>query len=381
MGNPESGGADYVLVGAGPGGGAGLGGRRRGALVITLSVHSLKKLVPLTISRGTKTHSTVFWLRWTEEGVEGWGEMGPLAIDARPQTEEVLQAAFAAAKGWLDGASAWDRLAIERRLLAEDAPSALVAGVNLALYDWLGKRLGQPVWRLLGLSAEPGPLTSVTIGIAAPAAAAERARQWLAVGDVRAFKIKLGAPAGAAADRAMFEAVQAVLPAGARVSVDANGGWDLATARAMAPWLAERGVDHLEQPLARGREAELGALHDGCPLPVIVDESCRTSDELARLAGVVDGVNIKLMKCGGLDGALRLVATARAHGLKILLGCYGHTALANTAAAQLGGLADYLDLDSHLNLADDPFRGAELHEGRLRLGAGPGFGVVSVFSP
>jgi len=189
-------------------------GRRRGASVITLSVHSLKKLVPLTISRGTKTHSTVFWLRWTEEGVEGWGEMGPLAIDARPQTEEVLQAAFAAAKGWLDGASAWDRLAIERRLLAEGAPSALVAGVNLALYDWLGKRLGQPVWRLLGLSAEPGPLTSVTIGIAAPAAAAERARQWLAAGDVRAFKIKLGAPAGAAADRAMFEAVQAVLPAG-----------------------------------------------------------------------------------------------------------------------------------------------------------------------
>lgn len=349
--------------------------------MLTLSVHSLKKLVPLTISRGTRTHSTVFWLRWTEEGVEGWGEMGPLAIDAYPQTEDVLQAAFAAAKPWLDGASAWDRLAIERRLAAEGAPSALVAGVNLALYDWLGKRLGQPVWRLLGLSAEPGPLTSVTIGIAAPAAAAERARQWLAVGDVRAFKIKLGSPAGAAADREMFAAVHAVLPAGARVSVDANGGWDLATARAMAAWLAERGVDHLEQPLARGREAELAALHEGCPLPLIVDESCRTSDELARLAGTVDGVNIKLMKCGGLDGALRLVATARAHGLKILLGCYGHTALANTAAAHLGGLADYLDLDSHLNLADDPFRGAELCEGRLRLGPGPGFGVVSIFPP
>jgi L-alanine-DL-glutamate epimerase-like enolase superfamily enzyme len=345
-------------------------------LMLQLTRHTLKKRVPLTISRGTITHSNVFWLQWEEEGVTGWGEMVPFSIDDRPQTVEVLEAAFATQRGWLEQTSAWERAAIERRLWEVGAPSALIAAVNLALYDWLGKRLGQPVWRLLGLRAETSPLTSVTIGIAPPEAAAHRVHQWREVGDVRAFKVKLGSPAGADADRAMFTAVKAVLPPGARVSVDANGGWSLETALAMAPWLAAQGVDHLEQPLARGREAELPALHAQGALPLMVDESCRTSTELARIVGSVDGINIKLMKCGGLDGALRLIATARAHGLKILVGCYGNTALANTAGAQLGGLVDYLDLDSHLNLEDDPFRGATLHEGRLQLSASPGLGVT-----
>jgi L-alanine-DL-glutamate epimerase-like enolase superfamily enzyme len=349
--------------------------------MLSLTRHTLKKRVPLTISRGTSTHSTVFWLKWTEEGMEGWGEMSPLAIEEHPQSAEVLEAAFAIHQGWLAGASAWDRAAVEQRLWQEGAPSALIAAVNLAHYDWLGKRTGLPIWRLLGLRPTGGPLTSVTIGIAPPEAAAHRVRQWLEVGDVRFFKVKLGAPAGMAADQAMFEAVRAVLPAGARVSVDANGGWSLATSIAMAAWLNERGVDHLEQPLKRGNEAELPALHDRSPLPLIVDESCRTSTELAGLIGAIDGINIKLMKCGGLDGALRLIATARAHGLKILIGCYGHSNLANTAAAHLGGLVDYLDLDSHLNLDDDPFRGAMLREGRLDLPASPGFGVTYEHTP
>jgi muconate cycloisomerase len=113
-------------------------------------------------------------------------------------------------------------------------------------------------------------------------------------------------------------------------------------------------------------------------IPLMVDESCRTAEELVRIAANVDGINIKLMKCGGLDGALRLVHTARAHGLKILVGCYGNSALANTAGAQLGGLVDYLDLDSHLNLEDDAFHGAELVAGRLRLSSRAGFGVSHV---
>ena len=336
---------------------------------------TFKKRVPLTISRGTSTHTTVLWLRWTEDGVEGWGEAVPFTIDEHPQTLDVLKAALEAQRGWLEQATAWERTEIDRRLRTAGAPSALIAAVNLALYDWLGKRLGQPVWRLLGLPATEGPLTSVTIGIATPEAAVERVRLWRESGDVRAFKVKLGSKAGAEADRAMFSAVLGAIPAGTRVSVDANGGWSLATAIEMAAWLAERGVDHLEQPLPRGQEADLGALRATMKIPLIVDESCRTAEELTRLAGSVDGINIKLMKCGGLDGALRLVHTARAHGLKILVGCYGNSALANTAAAQLGGMVDYLDLDSHLNLADDAFRGAELVAGRLRLPTEPGFGV------
>jgi len=336
---------------------------------------TFKKRVPLTISRGTSTHTTVLWLRWSEEGVEGWGEAVPFTIDEHPQTLDVLNAALATHKDWLEKTTAWERVAIDLRLRAEGAPSALIAAVNLALYDWLGKRLGQPVWRLLGLAATEGPLTSVTVGIAEPAAAVHRVKQWLDSGDVRAFKVKLGSKAGADADRAMFTAVQAAIPKGMRVSVDANGGWSLGTAIEMAAWLAERGVDHLEQPLPRGREGELAALRATMKIPLIVDESCRTAEELVRIAGSIDGINIKLMKCGGLDGALGLVHTARAYGLKILVGCYGNSALANTAGAQLGGLVDYLDLDSHLNLEDDAFRGAELHAGRLRLSSVAGLGV------
>lgn len=351
-----------------------VGGQPSSALEV--SFHRFTKRIPLTISRGTSTHTTVGWLRWKQEEVEGWGEMVPVIIDEHPQTPEVLQAAAEAARPWLESSSAWERVAIERRLRAEGAPSAFIAAINLALYDWLGKRTGQPVWRLLGLREDEGPLTSVTIGLQSPEAAVKRVQQWLELGDVRAFKVKLGSPAGADADREMFTAVQTAVPRGCRISVDANGGWSADTAITMAAWLAERGVDHLEQPLARGAEAELSRVHAASPVPILVDESCRNSGELVRLIGSIDGFNIKLMKCGGLDEALRLIAIARAYGLRVLIGCYGNTALGNTAAAQLGAWADYLDLDSHLNLADDPFRGAELCEGRLKLTHAPGFGVT-----
>ena len=181
---------------------------------LTFNFHTFKKRVPLTISRGTSTHTTVGWLSWSEDGVEGWGEAVPFAIDEHPQTVEVLTAAVAAHRGWLEQATAWERIEIVRRLRAEGAPSALIAAVNLALYDWLGKRLGQPVWRLFGLPAVDGPLTSVTIGIATPEAAVERVRLWRESGDVRAFKVKLGSKAGAEADRAMFAAVLGVVCSG-----------------------------------------------------------------------------------------------------------------------------------------------------------------------
>jgi ethanolamine utilization microcompartment shell protein EutS len=127
---------------------------------IEFSFQPFTKRVPLTISRGTSTHTMMGWLRWTENGVAGWGEAVPFAIDEQPQTVEGYEAALAANRGWLERATAWERIEIDRRLRAEGAPSGLIAAVNLALWDWLGKRLGQPVWRLLGLPATPGPWTA-----------------------------------------------------------------------------------------------------------------------------------------------------------------------------------------------------------------------------
>ena len=179
---------------------------------------------------------------------------------------------------------------------------------------------------------------------------------------------------GIGADREMILAVKAELP-DAKLTIDANGGWNLADAISMSKWLADLGVTYLEQPLARGNEAQLADLKQQSPLPIFADESCFTSHDLPGLIDKVDGVNIKLMKAGGLTEAMRMIHTARAHGLQVMFGCYSDTVLANTAAAQLSPLADYLDLDSHLNLIDDPFVGAQLIDGCLTPTDLPGLGV------
>lgn len=343
---------------------------------ISSTILNLEKRFPLTIARGTMTHSNVLWLRWVEEGVEGWGEAVAFNVGGYSETIDDVANALSARMDWLSAASAWQRFTVERRLCEEKAPSALIAAINQAMLDWTGKRVGQPVSGLLGLTAaDRGPITSVTIGISSPEAARERVRQWRSVGDVRAIKIKLGSTAGIAADQAMFDAVRAEAGAPMRLSVDANGGWGVEDACRMSAWLAERGIDYLEQPLARGSEADLSKVREASRLPLFVDESCFTSADVAALASKVDGVNIKLMKCGGLDEAFRMVATARAHGMRLLVGCYGNTALGNTAAATLGPFVDYLDLDSHLNLKDDPFKGAAFRDGRLELPSTPGFGI------
>jgi L-alanine-DL-glutamate epimerase-like enolase superfamily enzyme len=337
----------------------------------------LENQVPLVISRGTRTKCWAIWVRLTCEEIEGWGEAGEFGLGDVAQRLPQLEAGLTVAEPIVSRRHPLDRAALERDLRAAHVPSALITAIDQALWDWCGKRAALPVWKLWGLNLDWLPLTFVTIGIGEPETVQRRVAEWLKVGDVRAFKIKLGAPAGIAADQRMFEAVREAIPPGTLLSVDANGGWSLENAQLMSHWLAARGVDHLEQPLPRGAEANLPALKSGSPLPIILDESIFTSADLARLLtiGGFDGVNLKLLKCGGVTEAQRIIATARAHGLKTMIGCYYHSSLGNTAAASLGPMLDYLDLDSHLNLKFDPFVGAELVEGRLVPPDHPGFGV------
>lgn len=157
--------------------------------------------------------------------------------------------------------------------------------------------------------------------------------------------------------------------------VDANGGWSLEDAITMCNWLEGLGVKYVEQPLPQGQEDRLAELKEHTPLPIFVDESCLTSRDIPQLADCVNGINIKIMKAGGLTEAMRMVHTARAYGLQVMFGCYSDSSLSNTAAAHLSPLADYLDLDSHLNLIDDPFTGALIQEGRVLPNDQPGLGV------
>ncbi len=335
----------------------------------------IPKRVPLTISRGTVSESRCLWIQIEQEGVEGWGEAGPFSAGGPPQTLDQIQTTLQAITPRLEPYSPWQRQTLEWILQSNSVPSAVKAAIDMALYDWMGKALQQPIWTLWGLDRHQCPLTSVTIGISSPDAAQQRTLAWLDLADLRAFKVKLGSPQGIGADQAMLVAVQSCLPTDALLTVDANGGWSLQEALIMTEWLAEHGVQYVEQPLNPSCDAELPILKAHSPLPIFVDESCFDSQDLSVLASTIDGINIKLMKSGGLTEALKMIHMARGYHLQIMVGCYGHTTLANSAAAQLGPLVDYLDLDSHLNLQQDPFKGAYLDQGRLLPSAQPGLGV------
>ena len=339
-------------------------------LHIDYRVLHLKKRFPLAISRGVMTGSDNLFIRLSDGTHTGWGEMVPGGSEGvgDAATGETMLRNFSAG-GLEDGAIAdtWDRAGN-----AGVAPCALAA-LDMALWDLRAKQAGMPLYRLLGL-ARRAVVSSVTVGINPPEVVRERVPPLLARG-ARALKIKLGSPQGIDADKAMFAAVlEARGDAGTALRVDANGGWSLGDARRMMVWLSERGVEYIEQPLVRGAEDQLPDLFSDRALPIFVDESCRMSADIPGFAASVDGVNLKLMKCGGITEALRIVATARAFGLMTMIGCMGESSVSIAAGASLGALFDYIDLDSHLNLDPDPATGAPFQDGVTLPADRPGHG-------
>lgn len=349
---------------------------------IQIQTFTVHKRFALTISRGTTAQTTNVWMRIEQDGIEGWGEASPFSVGEKPQTTESIARSLQAIVPLLKALHPLERQRIEQLVQQAKLPSAARAALDLALHDWLGKSANLPLWKLWGLERERIVPTSVTIGISTPEAAHQRVRDWLGKGtiespaqDIQALKVKLGSPEGIEADQAMFEAVKEAAPHIAQISVDANGGWTVETALKMAQWLSDRGVTYLEQPLPKGQEAELPELYQRSPLPIFVDESCFTSRSIPALSDRVHGINIKLMKSGGLSEALRMIHVAKACKLKVMFGCYSDSALLNTALSHLSPLADHLDLDSHLNLLDDPFTGASFENGRVIPNHQPGLGV------
>jgi L-alanine-DL-glutamate epimerase-like enolase superfamily enzyme len=342
---------------------------------VTIQTFTVHKKFPLQISRGTTAKTTNIWLKLIEDGIEGWGEASPFAIcKGEDKNTEQLVAELHQIIPQLKQFHPLQRQEIESLCDRVKLSSALKAAIDLALYDWLGKKVGLPLWQIWGLDLSRIVPISVTIGINSPEAARQRVKAWQETVAFQVLKIKLGNPAGTEADRAMFLAVRDVAP-NARLTVDANGGWSLTDAIAMCQWLADYGVEYVEQPLAVGEEAQLSTLSQASPLPIFVDESCFTSRDIPQLAHSVAGVNLKIMKTGGLSEAMRAIHLAKACNLKVMFGCYSDSSLANTAMSHLAPLADYLDLDSHLNLIDDPFVGATITEGRLLPNHLPGLGV------
>ncbi|MGF1479082.1 MAG: dipeptide epimerase [Cyanophyceae cyanobacterium] len=335
---------------------------------------TVHKRFPLTISRGTTAQTTNIQVCIQHEEIEGWGEASPFSVRrnqgaATDMLQELQRLAPA-----LEQFEPLDRQPIETLLKQKQTSSAVQAAIDMALYDWMGKRAKLPLWQLWGLNCSQVAPISVTVGIGTPQDARQRVRNWQQVTEPTIIKIKLGSPQGITADQAMLLAVREEAPT-AQLTVDANGGWSLPEALSMCDWLWGQGVEYVEQPLAVGEEEQLGTLSARSPLPIFVDESCFTSHDVPRLAECVSGINIKVMKTGGLTEAMRTIHVAKACGLKVMFGCYSDSTLANTAMAHLSPLADYLDLDSHLNLIDDPFTGAVMQAGRLLPTDLPGLGV------
>jgi L-Ala-D/L-Glu epimerase len=246
---------------------------------------------------------------------------------------------------------------------------AAKCALDIALHDLLGKRLGLPVHRLLGLSADIPP-TDFTIGIDEPAivaARAERAR------DFPALKIKVGG----AHDLETLEAVRGVFDGPIRI--DANTGWEPEAGARLIPDLVRLGVELIEQPFPRHRLDQMGWLQERCELPIVADESAVTIDDLGGLVGVVAGVNVKLAKCGGVGPAKRMLERARQLGFRRFEGCMEETRVGIAASAAVASLADWVDLDGCLLLEADPFEGLELGpDHRWRLTDSPGLGVRPV---
>ncbi len=245
-------------------------------------------------------------------------------------------------------------------------PSARAA-VDIALHDLAARRLGVPLYRWLGLDPAKTPVTSFTIGIDEPEAVRRKVRE---AAGYPALKVKLGSEKDLEIMRTIRDETDA------RIRIDANAGWTEDQAVEMVERLAEFDVELVEQPLPPGSPGDWRRVREAASMPVFADESVLVSPDVPALSGLVDGVNVKLMKCGGIREALRLIHTARAHGMAVMIGCMIETSAAITAAAHLSPLADYADLDGNLLISNDPFAGATVRQGRLVLPEGPGTGVA-----
>jgi L-alanine-DL-glutamate epimerase-like enolase superfamily enzyme len=313
------------------------------------------------LARGDSDSRRVVIVEIEHEGIVGRGEAAPIARYA----QDAASAARAAEKMATDlgDPRAFESAAAQVAVAGEPAAEA---AVDMALRDLAGKRLGVPLYELMGIDPSSMPVTSFTIGMDTPEIVEQKVRE---AEGFSVLKVKMGSDD----DRRVLETVRGLTDR--RLRVDANEGWTLDDALSRLEWLQGMGVELVEQPLPADQLAEMRELKKQSPLPLFADESVARAEDIPRLAAAFDGINIKLMKCGGLGEALRMIHVARAHDMKIMLGCMVESSLAITAAAHIAPLVDFADLDGNLLITNDPFVGAEVRDARLVLPSSPGLGV------
>ena len=336
---------------------------------------ALRLANPFTLSYGTTTVRENVLVRVHDGAYTGVGEAAVVPYYGETP-DRVLS--------YCSDPACVDALKISDPLLLDDALDSLPSGpssaahaaLDMALHDLWGQRLGHPLYRLWGLNPQRVPPSSFTVAMSDDEADFRARLQAVRGFDV--LKLKLG---GGDWQNDLERVKLAQSAVTARLCVDANGGWTADDALQVIPELTALGVMFIEQPVARDDLEGWQALHTALPVhrpPLIADESVQGVDSVTALAGLVDGINIKLAKCGGLRAARQMVMLARAYGLRVLIGCMVESSVAVTAAAHLAPLADYVDLDGNLLITNDPYRGVQMINGRPLLPDAPGLGVKPV---
>ena len=333
----------------------------------------LKKRFPLAISRGIRGDSSNLFVAYQRDGITGWGEAAPGKNENAGTVAEVKEQLNKLIKSGIENLTTKEITLKSREM--KIAPCAL-AGLDIAIWDWKAKKANLPLHSFLNFSLPTVP-TSITIGINPPEIVKYRIPELLDGTSIKALKVKLGSPEGIDADKEMFaQVLDSIKKYHVKLRVDANGGWDTPDAIYMMKWLAEREVDYIEQPLQEGQESELKYLYTNRPLPIFLDESCRYAEDIHKWAENVDGVNMKLMKCGGITEALKIIQTAKSFSLKTMIGCMSESSVSIAAAASISGAIDHIDLDSHYNLAPDPALGVRMLDGVSIQDQVPGHGGI-----
>jgi len=336
-----------------------------GRVKITTTIYELHLRQAWTLSRGTWDIRRNVLVRLERDGLVGYGEAAP--IPRYEESAESNQAFIEQARPILDK-DLWefdDRWREIDRLAP--GQNAAKAALDMAILDWVGKSLKIPLYKFFGLNKNKTVPTTFSISLAEVPVMQKTAQE---AKDFQVLKIKLGSKD----DKKIIEGLREVT--NRPIRVDVNEGWkDRQQALEMINWLADKNVEFVEQPMPAANLEDYRWLKERVKLPLIADESVHKIQDVPALATGFHGINIKLMKCGGLQEALRLVAVARSLNLKLMLGCMIESSLAISAGATISPLFDYVDLDGSLLINNDPFRGLKLQGDRWLLSDQPGLGV------
>lgn len=337
-------------------------------MTLRFEPYTLQLRHAFTLATSSRTTTPVVLTEIDYEGITGFGEasMPPYLGESHESVLKFLSG--------VDLTQFADPFLIEDILEYVDklmpGNYAAKASIDIALHDLIGKLTGQPCYRLFGLNPADTPLTSFTIGLDTPEVVKQKVEE---ASPYKVLKVKLGRDN----DREMIEVITSMTDK--PLCVDVNQGWkDRNYALEMAHWLKEKGIIFLEQPMPKEMCDDLAWLTMNSPIPIIGDEAIQNSGDIVKYRDVYSGINIKLMKCGGLNAARKMFDMARAFGMKTMIGCMTETSCAISAAAQLSPLTDWCDLDGNLLISNDIFDGVKIIEGKVTLSDRPGIGAEKI---